>query len=140
MNVRFRLKYRHRSLHCSFIVIARRSVVHVLLSLLLLFTQQLGATHVYSHWSGAAARAALAQTGAEPIRERGDGAPGGPSLAHRGCAHCLSLAQIAVAIGSPILTLAASPFTFGPIAAPATLSACLRTVCVFQPRAPPPAR
>lgn len=108
----------------------RRSAVHVLLALLLLLTQQIGATHVYSHWIVAGADAAQA--------ERADGRNADRQLAaHDSCAQCLSLAQIAVAIGSPLLSVAASAFSFGPVALPVTLAACLRTTCVFQPRAPP---
>lgn len=108
----------------------RRSAVHVLLALLLLLTQQIGATHVYSHWTGAGAGSALSERADERNADR-------QLAVHDSCAQCLSLAQIAVAIGSPLLSVAASPFTFGPVALPATLAACLRTTCFFQPRAPP---
>ncbi len=118
-------------------MIARRSLVHVLLSLLLLLSQQLGATHVYSHWGDATVQAVLSQADDGRAQDRGDDGAGSTTLAHRSCAHCLSIAQIAVAVGSPILTVAARPFTFGPISVPATVSACLRTTCVFQSRAPP---
>ncbi|NRR29423.1 hypothetical protein HSX11_04410 [Oxalobacteraceae bacterium] len=87
-------------------------------------------THGYSHW--------VAAGGATAQQDRADSSTQRKQIeAHESCSQCLSLAQIAFAISSPILTVAASAFTFGPIAAPATVPACLRTVCVFQPRAPP---
>ena len=120
-----------------------RSFVHALLSLLLLVSQQIGATHVYSHWVGtqqtAADRADRADRAAAPQLWDGGGKPASTLGADQGCLDCMSVAQLAVAIGSPILTVAASPFTFGPVFSPATLSACVRTTCVFESRAPPQA-
>lgn len=106
----------------------RRSAVHVLLSLLLLVTQQIGATHVYSHWTGAGA-AQAARADSDNHRKQ--------AAAHASCDQCLSIAQIAVALASVPLGIAASALAFGPIALPATSAACLRTTCVFQSRAPP---
>lgn len=113
----------------------RRSIVHALLSLLLLVSQQIGATHGYSHWSALQNAAAEVHQG-----ERGDNRNSIRQLASDlSCAECLSLAQIAVAIGSPGLAFGISLVAYGPITLPQTLSACARTVCVFQSRAPPQA-
>lgn len=114
-------------------VLSRQSFVHALLALLLLLSQQIGTTHVYSHWVAASADSTAR---AQSLEDTGDKLR---QLADTGCLDCLSIAQVTVAIGSPILTVAASPFSFGPIATPVTLYSCLRTVCVFQSRAPPQA-
>lgn len=109
----------------------RRSISHALLSLLLLLSQQIGATHAYSHWAGLQNEVAQEQQG------KRDGKNAKPGAADLNCAECLSLAQIAVAIGSPSLHFAIGSIAFGPIASAPLLSACSRTVCVFQSRAPP---
>lgn len=108
----------------------RPALLRLLLSLLLLVSQQIGMTHGYTH---------LRPAGDSSVQPGQDNGKGNKRLADLSCDDCLSIAQIAVAIGSPILTAAASPFTFGPVATPATLASCLRTTCVFQPRAPPQA-
>lgn len=110
----------------------RPVLFRLLLSLLLLVSQQIGMTHGYTHLSVAGEGGARANVASEADK-------GSKRLADLSCDDCLSIAQIAVAIGSPILTAAASPFSFGPVATPATLVSCLRTTCVFQPRAPPQA-
>lgn len=116
----------------------RPVLFRLLLSLLLLVSQQIGMTHGYTHLG--AAGDGRAQIGARAgDTTASDAGKGGKRLADLSCDDCLSIAQIAVAIGSPILTAAASPFTFGPVATPATLASCLRTTCVFQSRAPPQA-
>lgn len=108
----------------------RRPIIHVFLALLLLFTQQLGATHVYSHWIDVA-QAKTALTGAEQAEHR-------KRLAvHKVCAECVSVAQMAAAVTSPRMTIALVAVGSSVIATPATLSSCERTVCVFQSRAPP---
>lgn len=110
----------------------RRSIVHALLSLLLLVSQQIGATHGYSHWSALQHAAAAVH--------QGDGGNSAKQLASDlSCTECLSLAQIAVAIGSPGLAFGVGLLAYGPVTLPQTLSACARTVCVFQSRAPPQA-
>lgn len=116
----------------------RPVLFRLLLSLLLLVSQQIGMTHGYTHLGAAGESGARANVaGAASKDDKGE--KGGKRLADLSCDNCLSIAQIAVAIGSPILTAAASPFSFGPVATPATLASCLRTTCVFQPRAPPQA-
>jgi len=108
----------------------RRSIIHVFLALLLLLTQQLGVTHVYSHW-GVSERATAQWSEEEHDENRKR------TAAHKACAECVSLAQIAAAITSSPLTLTLSTVAAGPVFVPATLSACERTTCFFQSRAPP---
>ncbi|MYM28514.1 hypothetical protein GTP58_09285 [Duganella sp. CY15W] len=105
-------------------------IVHVLLALLLLLTQQVGVTHVYTHWLGAEQQN-FQLTDADQAEHRKRVA------VHKVCAECVSVAQIAAAITASPLTLAISTLSTGPVAMPATLAACERTTCAFQPRAPP---
>ena len=108
----------------------RRSIVHVFLALLLLLTQQIGVAHVYTHWSSID-RPTAQLTDEEHAEHRKRVA------ADKLCAECVTAAQIAAAITSSPLTLELSTISAGPIAMPATLSACERTTCFFQSRAPP---
>lgn len=108
----------------------RRPIIHVFLAFLLLFTQQIGVAHVYSHWVG------VSQSGAEFSSE--EQAEHRKRLAvHKVCAECVTVAQVAAALTSPPVTVAVVAIGGGVIATPATLTACERTVCVFQSRAPP---
>ena len=108
----------------------RRPIIHVFLALLLLFTQQVGTTHVYSHWIGVS-QSDTAFSSEEQAEHRKRIA------VHKACAECVSVAQMAAAVTSPPVTLAVVALGGGVVATPATLSACERTVCVFQSRAPP---
>ncbi|WP_143067994.1 hypothetical protein [Duganella sp. CF517] len=100
------------------------------LAFLLLFTQQIGAAHVYSHWID------VAQSGAE--FGSGEQSETRKRIAvHKVCAECVTVAQVSAALTSPAMTVAVVAIGGGVIATPATLTACERTVCVFQSRAPP---
>jgi hypothetical protein len=111
-------------------MIRRSSIVHVFLALLLLLTQQVGVTHVYTHWSG------IEQQNAELTDE--DQAEHRKRVAvHKVCAECMTVAQMGAAITSAPLTLAISTLSTGPVTLQVTLPTCERTVCVFQSRAPP---
>lgn len=108
----------------------RRSIVHVFLALLLLFTQQLAVTHVYTHWAEIGQQSAqLSDQDHAEHRKR--------IAAHKMCSECVSVAQMAAAIDTAPPPLAMATVSAGPVAAPATLSDCERTTCVFQSRAPP---
>ncbi|MBV7534542.1 hypothetical protein KW842_02060 [Duganella sp. sic0402] len=107
----------------------RRYIVHALLALLLLLTQQLGVTHVYSHWSEAEQSARLSEEDQAKHRKR--------VAVHKVCAECVTVAQMGAAITSAPLTLALSTLSTGPVTLQLTLPACERTICVFQSRAPP---
>jgi hypothetical protein len=108
----------------------RRSIVHVFLTLLLLFTQQLAVTHVYTHWSDIDQQVSqLSDEEHAEHRKR--------IAAHKMCSECVSVAQMAAAISSSPPMLALATVGAGPVFVPATLSACERTTCFFQSRAPP---
>jgi hypothetical protein len=112
----------------------QRRIVHVLLSLLLLVSQQMAFAHAMSHWTGRIVAthpvAALVQAGADKDLSS--------SVAQDGsCSQCLVFAQMASAIGS-------TPRQFVPLDLQAeraggfvAAEAAPRTVCVFHSRAPP---
>ena len=112
----------------------RRCVVHVLLSLLLLVSQQMAFAHAMSHWTGkiGAGHAVVA-----PAQAGGDSDLSSSVAQDQSCSQCLVFAQMACAIGS-------TPRQFVPLdlqaeraRAFATTEAAPRTVCVFHSRAPP---
>lgn len=108
----------------------RRSIIRVLLSLVLLVSQQMAFTHAISHW------AVSSNASASP---RNDGA-GKKAAAHdQNCVQCFAFAQLASAVGSPFRTFPAIEAASSHQTAPATPADCLRTICVFQSRAPPQA-
>ena len=113
-----------------------RSIVHLLLSLLLLLAQQASILHVATDWGGVRGGASLAQAqeaGLKPGKLPGGGA-------HDACALCMDSAQLAFALPLPALAFAALSLSFD--TTPGTCDAGIRllTTCVFQPRGPPQAR
>jgi hypothetical protein len=81
---------------------ANRHILHVVLALLLVLSQQLGMAHAVSHWSDY-------RQGQEQLQER-DGADGilsaGLALDHN-CSQCAAFAQLATAIHTPSFTFPA---------------------------------
>jgi len=110
----------------------RRNFFYVLLSLLLVFSQQMGYSHALSH---ASAATGVVQAGAQ----QGEDASGSIiklGLDHN-CAQCLAFAQIASAADTrfhsfPLAANTSVAVTYSP--APFD---CRRTVCGFRSRAPP---
>jgi hypothetical protein len=113
-----------------------RSLVHVLLSLLLLFSQQLAQVHVYSH--AGEVREALAQQSVSEQVQQGGGKLHKPLL-HGLCSHCAAGAQLAFALPVSLYLFLPAELAFALLTAPRTPAVCLLTVCVFQPRGPPQA-
>ncbi|MES2153041.1 MAG: hypothetical protein V4508_24955 [Pseudomonadota bacterium] len=110
----------------------RHSIVRVLLSLLLLMSQQMATSHAMSHLGTARAAAALvrAHTG-----ELDDVAK---ALAQdQTCNQCLAFAQLAAPLGNTPRMFAPAELVASVRAAAASQPGCARTVCVFQSRAPP---
>lgn len=113
-----------------------RSLVHVLLSLLLLFSQQLAQVHGYTHTDEI--REALAQQAVSEQLQQ----PGGKlhkPLLHGLCSHCAAGAQLAFALPASLYLFLPAELSFALLTAPRTPAVCLLTVCVFQPRGPPQA-
>ena len=106
-----------------------RSLVHVLLSLLLLVTQQLSLGHGYSHWSDV--QETLAQQAGDNT-----GKPSKPGL-HEQCGQCAASAQVAFALPVTIRQFIPAELAYAVPRLAATPGICLLTACPFQPRGPP---
>ena len=109
----------------------RRSFIRVLLSLLLLMSQQMAISHAMTHWAGARDGVARLQKAPGQHERRA-------ALAQdQTCEQCHAFAQIAGAVGTPLRCFVpdgAATCATGPSA---TQPGCARTTCAFQPRAPP---
>ena len=114
-----------------------RSLVHVLLSLLLLVSQQLSLGHGYTHWTEAD-DTLVQQTAAAADSDDGTGKPLKPGL-HDLCGQCAASAQIAFALPSTLRQFVPADLAYATPAVPATPGICLLTSCPFQSRAPPQA-
>ncbi|HEY0062834.1 MAG TPA: hypothetical protein VGC21_11980 [Telluria sp.] len=110
----------------------RNLFLRVLLSLLLLVSQQSAMSHAVSHWTGSADQAAQAQTNGKRTLPNS-------VIDDAGCAQCLTYAQMASAVGSPSYVLPALDIGSVHQIAAIPSADCIRTVCVFQSRAPPQA-
>jgi hypothetical protein len=114
----------------------QRSFVHVLLSLLLLVTQQMSLLHGFSH-SGEVRHAPAASSFDQPGAERGG------KLAKLGlhdlCSKCAASAQVAFALPTMARAFLPVELAFSQAGAARAAAPCLPTRCVFQSRAPPSA-
>lgn len=110
----------------------RRSILSILLSLVLLVSQQMGMTHVLGHWKAGIA-------GAQTASATDGGVNSAPkSLAHgSSCAHCSGYAQLGFALGTTWNAHLASDSSYAHYAAAETPVACARSACGFLSRAPP---
>lgn len=110
----------------------RRSIVRVLLSLLLLMSQQMAMSHAMTHWAGA-------RDGGARVHHAGKNETGVSSAfaQDQTCEQCLAFAQIAGAVGSPARSFAPDGSATCALGASPTQPGCERTTCVFQSRAPP---
>jgi hypothetical protein len=116
-----------------------RSLVHVLLSLLLLVSQQLSLGHGYTHWAeGGEALVQQAATDAAHTDDKDDdsGKLPKPGL-HDLCGQCAASAQIAFALPATMRRFVPAALAYAVPAVPATPGICLLTACPFQSRAPP---
>jgi hypothetical protein len=112
-----------------------RSLVHVLLSLLLLVSQQLSLGHGYTHWAEVDETLAQ-QTAAAADTDDDAGKLPKPGL-HDLCGQCAASAQIAFALPSTLRQFVPAELAYAAPAVPATPGICLLTDCPFQSRAPP---
>jgi hypothetical protein len=112
-----------------------RSTIRILLSLLLLMSQQMAIVHAMSHWTGRLAPAARVVQ-----HQDGDADKLSKAFAQdQTCEKCLAFAQLASALGNTARPFAPPHAGSVAIAATADHTACARTICVFDPRAPPAA-
>jgi hypothetical protein len=112
----------------------RRSLIRVLLSLLLLLSQQMAISHAMTHWAGSRHGATQLNKAASQHQERGVSSA---FAQDQTCDQCLAFAQIASAVGSPARTFVADGAASCAVGASATQPGCARTTCWFQSRAPP---
>ena len=110
----------------------RQAFFRVLLSLLLLVSQQLASTHVLSHLTGKHSAPVTAQVKADP-----DGALKAALAQDQSCNQCLALAQMAgPLVSSPSKLEVPHQASFAIAGIPAR-AAGSRIILAFQPRAPP---
>ncbi|PWF55735.1 hypothetical protein [Massilia glaciei] len=111
----------------------RRSVIHVLLSLLLLLSQQMAAAHAMSHFSGKLGNtpASLAQQQTDRLDLSGSFAQD-PS-----CDECLAFAQLSGTLGSDTRNAIAEANAGCHVEHRSNRAAVERTTCHFRSRAPP---
>lgn len=116
----------------------RPAIIRVLLSLLLLVSQQMAMSHVISHWAGSRGATAFVQQQDEEDAEDDSGLS--ESIAKDpSCHQCLAFAQLAAALGNTPRHFVAADTVSRAGAATATQPDCARPVCGFQSRAPPQA-
>lgn len=115
-----------------------RSLVHVLLSLLLLFSQQLSIGHGYTHWSEVSE--GVAQSVASAAADTGeDGTKLPKPVLHDLCGQCAASAQIAFALPSLPRRFVPAALAYAAPTTRDTPGICRLTACPFQSRAPPQA-
>ncbi|MCE3602369.1 hypothetical protein LXA47_01915 [Massilia sp. P8910] len=121
----------HRDQHKIYLPAMKSSpLIRVLLSLLLLLSQQMAIGHVMSHWAGTSENTARIQRTQKQEPSKG--------IAHElGCSQCFAYAQLASAIASSIYSLPRVPFHFVHLKQHSSSADCVRTFCAFQSRAPP---
>lgn len=113
----------------------RQAFIRVLLSLLLLISQQMASSHVMSHLAGGLERAAAVQ-----VQVQVTGADEGLASAvaqDQSCSQCLAFAQLSGPLGiAPRAFAVPDHATAGSV--PGDLHAgASRTILAFQSRAPP---
>ncbi|MGV7206448.1 hypothetical protein ACLB1G_01170 [Oxalobacteraceae bacterium A2-2] len=108
--------------------------MHVLLSLLLLVSQQLALTHAHVH-----AYVHTEDVGGGWTQAAGGHEPSKPKLADHICSHCAASAQLAHAIAGQGYSFTALDVSYGPVRADEVNSASQQSVRGFHARAPPQA-
>lgn len=106
----------------------RRLIGRLLLSLVLLSSQQMAMAHNILH-----------VLGASNLTSKVAGNPSKSLLKHQTCADCLAYAQFFSALGSFQRRVAAAEPAQLLLAMPVTPENCIVTVCMFKSRAPPQA-
>jgi hypothetical protein len=112
----------------------RQSIIRVMLSLLLLLSQQMAISHGMTHWAGTRDGSAQLRKAVAQHDERGVSAA---FAQDQTCEQCLAFAQIAGAVGSPARCFGAERAASGAVVTSPTQPGWARTRCAFQPRAPP---
>ncbi|QNA88986.1 hypothetical protein G4G28_11750 [Massilia sp. Dwa41.01b] len=110
----------------------RRCIVHVLLSLLLLVSQQMALVHAMSHWTG---KLGAGNPAAQQLERDAD--LSSAVAQDQSCSQCLAFAQMAGAIGSSTRSFVPLDLRTERVTAFAFVEASPSTVPVFHSRAPP---
>jgi len=106
-----------------------RFLVRVLLSLMLLLSQQMAIAHAVSHWTGTLAPAAERQTGDSELSS---------AFAHdRSCAQCLAFAQLGFAVGHAPRQFVPPEEVSEQGQGSASNTVCTRVPRLFDSRGPP---
>ncbi len=113
----------------------RQAFIRVLMSLLLLFTQQMATSHVISHWNGSLETPSLAQL-AQPA---GESDSSNPLAKDQSCNKCLVFAQLGAPLPSSSATYEAPELASLPVDGVLVAAAHARTILAFQSRGPPQA-
>lgn len=112
----------------------RQVLFRVMLSLLLLVSQQMATAHALSHWS-----ASLDQSGPVQVQEQDEEDLSSSFAQDQTCNQCLAFAQLAVPIGCSHRAFAAPELVSMAVASEEAHSAIARTRVNFRSRAPPQA-
>ena len=110
----------------------RQAFFRVLMSLLLLFSQQMATSHALAHVTGAVETATVAQVASDADKSRS-------AAQDQSCNKCLVLAQLAAPLGANALSYALPELSSLPVDGAAVAAAHARTILAFQSRAPPQA-
>lgn len=115
-------------------IMSRQVVNRILLSLLLLLSQQMAFAHALSHWTGT-----LHGATADQHEFDGSNSLSSAVAQDQTCDHCLALAQLVAPLGSAARTFCAGDNGATAFISTDTGTHCARVVCGFNPRAPPQA-
>ncbi len=110
----------------------RQVLFRVLMSLVLLFSQQIATSHVMTHLSGPA------DIAAQVLPAEGDDTSRAIAK-DQSCNKCLMFAHFAAPVGSGALSYAPPEQASLPVDGAAVAAAHARTILAFQSRAPPQA-
>lgn len=108
----------------------QRLILPLVLSLVLLVSQQLGFAHAMSHLAGDVVRSAASE-----VERGGQGAP--KTLADSGCLHCSAYAQLAFALTSGARRAPDVDLTYSLPAVPPLLARGAAAPTFFLTRGPP---
>ncbi len=110
----------------------RQAFFRVLMSLLLLFSQQMAMSHAMTHWNAPLEAAAQGQQDNQNDKSR--------TLAKdQSCNKCLVFAQFCAPLGPDAYTYAPPDAASLPVDGAAVAAAHARTILAFQSRGPPQA-
>ena len=111
----------------------RQAFIRVLLSLLLLISQHMAASHALSHWTGTLHNGVAVQV-------HGSGDDLSSAFAQdQTCNQCLAFAQLTGPIGSTARAFVAPELLSMAVVSADVVSAVSRIILAFQSRAPPQA-